>query len=298
MNSGMDHAVSPSIPLDVVGHILGRTNPTKPGVDVAAFIGELRDFPRLFKVIASSMVKTAGRAYLSYHFGWKQMYRDLAKMVQVGELTSRKLIVLKNLLQRGHSATARVAYDYSFWENSFEDSLTTHEGFDQPVQWNVQGWTETSLWGSTRWYMPADAARFIRQDVDLQKWLSLKTAMGLSLHPASLWEIIPWSWLIDWFIDFEQVLEFYYSRPIPIEFSSGCVMFRRDSKLYVEGPSDLPGSEGPPSFEMRRITKRRDVFSPSNLNLVIQGTVGRFSPYQLSLLAALVATKQKFGRML
>lgn len=292
----LDHLPSPSFPTNVVAYLLARTNPGKPAVDVPAFVGELRDVPRMFKIIGDNLVKSSGNAYLAYNFGWRPMVSDMRKMVWVTEAVNKRLVVLRNLLAHGIHRPLRIGVESNFGEDNVSLPFTEEPPFDAAVDWKVHKWSTAELWGGTRWQMPESAKLLLRSDEDLQKSKAFRSVFGLGAHPAALWELIPWSWLVDWFSHIQDILEVMYYRPIPVDFGGGYVCLKRRTigKVFYDYDGDyLPF--GRVGFGYDRITKQRLVFADAINTISVPGTGFAFSGYQLSILAALVATRRRLG---
>ena len=298
----MDHVHAPSLPVNPVSALLGRTDPVKPGVDIPAFVGEMRDIPRLFKIAGQTLVAKGGSAYLNWQFGWKPLISDVGKMITMGEGVTKRLLTLRDLLAKGIVRHAQ-------WDESVDSESTfiTCQPYNLPefeanqVDFQIDKTTRTQLWGYTRWQMPESAKLLLRSDDDLQRWTALKSYYGIDgfkLHPAAAWEIIPWSWFVDWFTHFQTVLEVLNYRAIPVDFGGGGVCRRRTTKGIVKalaGTIDViePDTFG---FAFERTTKERKLFSDVINAVSLDGTGFRlFDDDQLSILAALLATKRKFG---
>lgn len=293
----LDHVVPEDFPLNPVADLLGRTNLTKPSVDVPAFLGELRDVPRMFRMIGDSLVRTSGNSFLSYNFGWRPFISDIRKMTTAVSQGNKLMVHLRKLLTSGISRSARLAYGTNQEMRDLSYPLIEFDPTFRDVDWKVDIWTESELWGYTRWFMPESARLLYKLDDHLLKAAALRTVLGAGVHPSAVWELIPWSWLIDWFADFQDILELLVYRPIPIDFGGGGVCFKRHTiadVLCVNPPEDFLDPHI--GFLFNRVTKRRDIFSDAINTVSIPGTSKlTLSTYQLSILSALVASKRKFA---
>jgi hypothetical protein len=227
--------------------------------------------------------------------------QDLGKMLDFGLQVSKKLKTLRRLLLGGISRKpARILSEVLSADIEFTYPLTTEpDGWDAEVTWKGTKQTKVELWGNTRWRMPEFAAKLLRNDEDLQRWTAIKATYGIGLHPAALWEVIPWSWMVDWFAHIQTILEVSYYRPLAVDFGGGNVCTRRTTKgdLRLDPYDQVPDRHlsEQVGFHFERCTKRRDVFEQTLSVVSVPGLGIGISPYQVSILAALVATKRKLS---
>lgn len=294
----LDHLPVGRLPLNPALTIIARTNPGKPAVDIPAFIGELRDIPRLLEVSGKNLIAKGGSATLSYQFGWKPLIHDLSDMINFGVETTKVLNIIKKMLKGGISRQVRLGDESAQSEVVFDYPITDLPTYDDILDWKVRIYTRMEVWGTARWFFPEAARLLIANDSDLQRWLAISTAYGLSVHPASAWELLPWSWMIDWFANFQNILELVFYRALPVEFGGVNVCTKRTSQVAVESrtlpihdyaPWYLGVPDAPLGFRMERVTKRRDVSSDLLPDLLIPGVKPLMSSYQWSILTALAA---------
>lgn len=149
--------------------------------------------------------------------------------------------------------------------------------------------TDTTVrrWATVRW-RPTKVPTVIT-DLVLRK-LARKAVFGLSIQAEDAWNLMPWTWLSDWFLNIGDFLEAYNNR-IPAQASLVNVMTetktlrtwrRTDSNLWARG--------GNSSSE--RVTRRRDL-SFGGIGADFQFLTGR----QLSILGALAITRTRDIRL-
>lgn len=202
-------------------------NKFKPGQNLASlgqFIGELKDFPGMIEPFTKAwsrdnfqaidnmrsfadVARRSGSDYLSVKFGWEPFLRDLAGMFDAATKTSKALAQLK----RDNGRTVRRSGTIEFQENS-TSSETTGYGYFQPAlgdifaNWGMgkkttQTKTTTRFWfsGAFKYWIP-----------DLPTWEgTARTALslwGLNPSAATVWELTPWSWLLDYFGNIGDVM--------------------------------------------------------------------------------------------
>nr|UOL48982.1 MAG: putative maturation protein [Leviviridae sp.] len=208
--------------------LLSRTNPLEPELNLPGNLLEtVKDLPRLIYEEGLTLLKLAGGSVLKWEFGWKPLLADLASLLGVGEQVSKRLMVLRDLLQ-GKAVTRSAAIEKLTDEDSFHiDNALGSLGLD------VRRSTVVERWGSVR-YTIADIAQEDLDSLnhDLDEWFAVRSLLGLYFtNPATLWEVLPFSWLIDWFVPFQKMLE-KYSNIIPLEARESCICTRTTTKFH------------------------------------------------------------------
>jgi hypothetical protein len=297
---------STDVELDQLGAIaISLCKPTSPASDVATFVGELyRDglptLPALHSLkdrIFSA--KSAGNEYLNVQFGWKPLVSDVKKIAESIHKAD------KILGQYERDAGKGVRRKFTF------PTVTTVEerpiSGDQPHpigpplgcfsdyngRLTCTRTTVTQSWfsGMFTYYLPSDYDS--RRKVVRQALLARKL-LGISPTPDVLWELTPWSWMIDWFGDFGRVMS-----TISDFAASGLVMrygyimqrVRITDTYTLDGVStknsrpDGSYTETPveTSLSFTTISKTRRKADPFGFGL----KWADFSPFQLSILGAL-----------
>lgn len=300
----------PAIDLNTYGaQAIDRFSPLKPGSGAGQFFGELNDLPRLPRRYKDRMAyfKRLGSEYVNVEFGWKPFLKDLQDMYHAYQNLNKRMaqIVRDNglpvrrsgqLLNEISTDTVSFAVDYSV--------------YPQPQAWgaDISGTTGTSalttrtqtrVWfkGRMRYYLPFDTSN---------EWpLNAKLALfGLNPTPSLLYELMPWSWLIDWFSNLGEVISNLSSNGIAdLIIDYGYCM--RHSKITTTATFRYPhrflfNSEGVAgdfgnSYDQLYATsieetKERVAATPFGFGLQI----GDLSVRQLAILTALGLSKQNF----
>lgn len=185
-----------------------KWQPLNPKVSTSQFLAELRELPRNpFKLIdRANYFKTIGQQYLNWEFGWKPFLKDMqAFYLELSHFNER----LEQILRDNGKAVRRKG---EIWKDlSTSSSTVTRVGdFNNPV---METWyyevpsselrsidtTEISVqqkyWfsGSFRyWIVPFETAPI--------KYLEQigRIVYGIDISPRLFYELMPWSWLIDW----------------------------------------------------------------------------------------------------
>lgn len=157
--------------------------------DIYNSLGKIREI--VFNVNAN--LKQVPKEYLSYHFGWKQMFEDLMKLLVSPERVARRF----NYLQKraGKDTTFRYSMKYplpaltgpGFWY----DMIVEYE-WDRKTSTTHTREIEFRAMSSLYFDFPNVALPVLRET-------RYKDMLGLSLRPTDLYKVMPWSWLYDWF---------------------------------------------------------------------------------------------------
>lgn len=214
--------------------IWGKAAPTTEVFNLAAFLGELREglpgiIPALLKK-KSHQLKSVGDDYLNVQFGWKPFLSDLQNAAKALAMASSALNAPVNPLhRRRQSQPVMVGNDYSQTKAFSVGStalpkvdtgtLTGLARLDSIIRTDYPDWQYTNsttnlqgdVWNgqalnSSMWfegefiYLPKigfdDKNFFDRLDALLAK----------DITPSVLWELTPWSWLLDWFLKIQDSL--------------------------------------------------------------------------------------------
>lgn len=113
--------------------------------------------------------------------------------------------------------------------------------------------------------------------------------LGLSLDPTTVWELTPWSWLIDWFLDIKQqirLIEVAYDDNLVINYGYAMEHTYRSAVCKIELPSGSPKSDVHwVSTYLESERKRRIRANPYGF-MGLEDTEG-WNPFRWSILAAL-----------
>lgn len=204
-----------------VPKVLMQANPSRPYVDAGVFIGELKDFPAMGRAIwhnANRIYKGLGKRgmthrqrldtafrnsareltnadehFLANQFGWLPFVNDVFKFASVGEAIEKRVKELKNLQQRG--SKSRTITLETLQDNS--KSVTTIHSTWSTLQGNLLRSRSTRVWGTAK-YTLEDGSPLKHASNDELFALARKAVMGLHVDGSTAWNLMPWSWLIDW----------------------------------------------------------------------------------------------------
>jgi hypothetical protein len=149
------------------------------------------------------VLKQIPNEYLSYHFGWKQLYKDLMELLALPEAMSKKYSFL--IRRAGKPTTFR----------------STLKSFDSATVGNVPGFSYTG--GGALEYGNSESSR-VQRTTTLQLVInatfdfpevnavsfrshSYLDRIGLVPRPTDIYNLIPWTWLVDWFTGLGNYVE-------------------------------------------------------------------------------------------
>jgi len=194
-----------------------RTIPTAPEAGLAQFLGELKEqLPSLvgLHTLRNGLTPaSAGNEYLNVEFGIKPFISDLEKLAQavftVNKLT-RQIRFQRNsdqLVRR--KITLYDDYTSNMRSNRSHFNAYMHsDGFINPISRYYSSIGATQVvelihnrvtFSGAYTYHLAEGHSFFDK---MERYEQLANhLLGTRITPSLVWELTPWSWLIDWFSD-------------------------------------------------------------------------------------------------
>jgi hypothetical protein len=196
----------------------GRMAPVVSEFSLANFLGELREGLRLLPQLQTraKRAKAAGDAYLSVEFGWKPLLNDLHGLAE-------SILQASFGLYRPYGASHRRRERPTIHAFSTGDvgvgNLSARVGhLGNPAGYNPYSATSIS-WSSIgaigtatntfqsemKQWVEGEFVYIPKAGFDPSSFLDrYETLVSVDLTPAVLWELAPWSWLVDWFAHIGQ----------------------------------------------------------------------------------------------
>jgi hypothetical protein len=137
--------------------------------------------------------------YLSFHFGWKQTYNDLLELVMLPGKMSKRLNFL--IARAGKPTTFRSSRKFVSGENGISafDYDYGYE-YDIAVESRIVRESELRLVvNATFDFPPIDSPRF--------RFNYFMDRIGLIPRPTDIYNLIPWTWLVDYFTGLGNYVE-------------------------------------------------------------------------------------------
>jgi hypothetical protein len=289
--------------------------------DVSRGILTLKDsYQKLFKL--ADTLKIPGKArsklhdlkttldqvpkeYVSYWFGWHQLYSDT-----IGLLTSPLKIAKKidfMVRRNGLATTYRTFRD-------IEEHGVPSIGFQYGGDGSYTSSTSNSFTRKTRLKMVVNTTfSFPPTDLPNFKKNEFLRQLGLAPTPVDLYNLVPWTWLFDWFTGFGNYLEVIENVNSDSSLINwGFITAKVDYELRTEYVSKLkwfrassvvghPGSYDEPIVNYNHVSKlhgtlqlRKDLSTIMDVKTI--SNPENFSPYQISILGAIIYNGTRFRR--
>jgi hypothetical protein len=330
----------PSEPLENFGpNFIRRTSPLKPGAAAGRALGELflDGFPHFvsetlgeFNNLISSpsyrknvrssgsgaspkrLARKVSKDYLNLVFGWQPLLSDLRQIYKTQQSLEARLrqIIRDNNRSIRRELTLKNTVSSEVTNMSLGDgsqtglSLAAYQTTsvldgEPPARIVRTVTTRERVWGvgSYKYYIPDNI-------LGTPQWTrDCKSALfGLNPNPALLYELMPWSWLIDWFSNVGDVLNNIFNQSIAELIVNYAYLMRHVSIETVYEVTtepcalvgtDVHGDRIPPQhlkYVTLSETKERVAASPFGFGLQIDDLSDR----QFAILAALGLSKNNF----
>lgn len=219
--------------LNFAQRAIAKTSPTLAQFSLSAFLGELREgLPKLIPRILSlkgkaDIARAAGGDYLNVEFGWKPLLKDLQEIYNI--LTNASEILAGRPIEG-----APVRRTWGLPATTEEFSLTgTGEGYfslgttfrannplsGNSVFWGTPGninggpsgpigdWRASKVLTRRQWFV-GSYITFFPLGFDPSSYEDrLKALIDVRITPSTLWQLAPWSWLVDWALHIGDSIE-------------------------------------------------------------------------------------------
>jgi len=174
--------------------------------DLKAVYSSLTGSPKLRSQIFDLSSRAASNIpseYLSYHFGWKQLHKDLKELTELPEKVSKKINFL--LSRSGKQTTFRAKRDI-VWGESGIASGYVYDNTNGDKEWEV---THSHRIGRESQVRLAINAVFDFPPINVPHLRDrfYYDQVGLVPRFIDVYNIIPWTWLVDWFTGLGNYLE-------------------------------------------------------------------------------------------
>jgi hypothetical protein len=257
---------------------------------------------RRFIYDAGVNVANIPREFVSFHFGWKQLYRDYVELLQVPAKITREV---NRLIERKGKPTTFVAtekyplpskslpgFDYFYHERESDVVMAT----------DVERIVEFRLVVNAIFQFPNLAVPELREKLYLQKY-------GVAPTATDVYNLIPWTWLVDWFTglgDYVEAIDAINTDESTFNYGfltgkiTGKIKTTRDSQsLYGMGVfNQPPGTWGGYEYKLKfnhtstadyELTIRKDIASAYDAKTTLKPS--SLTTYQQSIISSILADK-------
>jgi len=198
--------------LDALGtKFISQTIPTNPVVDGSVALAELfrEGLPSMigsaFLKNRAGFFKDLGSEYLNYEFGWKPLVSDL-KNASKAIIESEK--ILKTLEKySGHDLRRKRLLPDEKWTNAVYRQDIQPSGIPFTVT-SPPRYYESERTVRQQWFSGCYVYHFEPAKMTELSRIATQARLlyGIKLTPDVLWNLAPWSWLVDWFANVGPIL--------------------------------------------------------------------------------------------
>jgi hypothetical protein len=243
----------------------GRMAPLVSEFSLGTFIGELREgLPRLVPdmIRKAHQMRSVGSDYLNLEFGWKPLLDDIQGLATA--LTAASAGLFRPLSSSHRRREIKPIEEFTRF-----DGLRNNVSVATGDFLGLQNFPMTSLpTGSSFPYITASAQT--TRKITTKRWFEgefvfipkagfnpksyldrLETLMSMDITPSVLWNLAPWSWLVDWSNDIgsaissmeaastNRILTSYYygMEDVTMVTKSAQVLVQASSGAIYTGPS-------------------------------------------------------------
>lgn len=288
-----------------------KFRPVHSAAGLGQFLGEFKDVPRTLRDTAlrfrnlyrswkpkRGASSRIGKDWLTYQFGWLPFVSDIRDFIKTCNSFDKRLRHLREYNGRWHKRGGVVSSESETNVVFDEDGVFTSPILPTTFYQNLGGPYEHGtvtktcsdlVWfeGSFRYWIPT-LGKFPLP------FAEAAIIFGAVPSPELLWELMPWSWLIDWAANVGSVVG-NLSDSLLYGTTASYAYIMRTYLEQVSSQVDVylkdVGTVGI-ARKAERVSKARSEASPFGFGL----TGADFSAWQLSILAALGLSRLKYGR--
>jgi len=247
----------PGAPNEHYAHkLVAQTQPFRRGsFSITVQIRELIELATLFQFGGHSFLNFAGNSYLNFKFGWESFLRDINAVNGIFKDHQLRVKELLRLAEKGLNVRKNVhlfSKSDTYVSNPFPIMSFPYPAWAMGI---TRSKVKHSVRGSIRWGLAPGAWRFFEElEAEGSIWtLAMEKLVGFEApSPQDIWNIIPFSWLIDYFLKIDDWLASMYDRNLFIpEEASITSLTEWEGSIEPTGP--VTGFISPISGKRRRI---------------------------------------------
>jgi len=298
-----------SLEINVGTRLIGELNPYASTASFLATLIELMrgDVPTVIRNLRkyitdiNSLKKTIGSDYLNIQFGWAPLLKDIEKLVNTC-ITLDTLLFTSDNKRR---STRRTLVDHA-WNGTTDsfDRRTVAAPFATFLSTTKEGTPGLPPAALTLTYQ--EGLVYSRQNVSINYTARYTkgvrsnailngrvdqaiTFLGMDLTPDVLWQVTPWSWLLDWFANLGDVISNITNlsmKDIILDYAYLTNRIETERGILAWKPSlvgNMTSSRYTVGHKVITVEKTRNQASPYGFSVGFDG----LSPYQISILVAL-----------
>lgn len=292
-----------------------RTRPGNPVASVATLIGESREFlpslpKRLYDAIGALIArkqsyrrlhgpKGLGDAYLNVQFGWLPLVSDIQKMYELYQTLDKRLADIVRNNDKGVRRRTKL-------RDSTDSTVTRWESTAPFANWHggvpptwVPGRSVVEQIDTVTdkiWYVAR--YHYYIPDIGSSQWTKRATRAlyGANFTPEVAWNLLPWTWLFDWFGNVGDVVSNISSNAVDNLTADYAYLMRTqetrtdymgycrwDGARNVVTNTSITAGSATCVGVTKTVTKLRIAASPFGFGVTFDG----LTPYQTGIAAAL-----------
>ena len=235
--------------------LLAETHPFRSEYSVPVSIAELLDIGSLFKLTAKSFFELAGNAYLNYRFGWVQFLRDIKTLAAITTAIERRIKEFDSLSKHGGLRRNVTMYSNNWDSISWQYISSSYSVLAIADTYQTERY---EIRGTVRWRWKSGIK------VSLSKLeafnLAIQSVFDLGeLDASTIWNAIPWTWLVDYFVDINSYLSANENTDLVEPFDI-CIV-RQSRAVQDQIPRTPPSGIRITKGRFTRTIKTRDVIA-------------------------------------
>lgn len=256
------------------------------------------------------LFRSLGEEYLNHVFGWAPFVRDLQKLYVLSQTIDNRIKQIARDNGRGIRRKATVSNDQEVSTSVRTNAFGPFYGcIYAPPSWAPSGgstWTTVTKTERKSWF--SARYRYYIPDVGSGGWIpkARRALYGGNITPSTVWELTPWSWLTDWFVNVGEVLSNFSENAVEnlVADYAFCMIHSRTtttnsstgswSRRYTDPAlgfyNNVPAGSHNLSSTYVTESKVRVLGSPYGLGVKFSD----LTPRQLGVLAALGISKSSF----
>lgn len=277
-----------------------RTIPSKPEAGIATFLGELRESLPQFVghavAVGGSARRVYGQEYLNLQFGIRPFISDIQKMARsvlhAASLLRQYQRDSGRVVRRRYKLyeTSKVTLAGSYVSNPYWVQPTGFTDFDLGVSYGPVYVTDlqksvASFSGAYSYHLSKGHSFLGKLEEYEQKAQHL---LGIEITPDVLWELTPWSWLLDWQGDIGTFMSNVTSLSDDSTVLRYGYVMHHTSSVRIRSQMVYQGGRG---TEIRRESTQYEKLRTKSTPYGFDALVSNFTSKQWSILAALGMTK-------
>ncbi|UJQ85305.1 MAG: putative maturation protein [Alehxovirus pratenecus] len=233
----------------VATQMQARSNPGRPGVTPLTLIQDLRDIPRMLRDVGKLArsprklltSREIANQNLAIRFGWLPLIKDLQDVMDLGDTILKRKAELRRLYS-SKGLRRRLKLDRGGVQDAFTGNLTFGP---HTVGFSCKRMTKGEKWGVCHWKPSVAPSQWPNERDLMNKAIQVSTGMTTAGLFNGAWDLLPWTFLIDWFTDAHDFV-LAYNNTVPAQYVPGVIMTHITSECIVTSvpPAGYTGGSG------------------------------------------------------